>query len=181
MDRPVINLETLNPKLFIYVQNLSLVKKLRSNLNAMKKYLIECRTAKNEKLINLHIGMKRHLIQSIDLYSISDLISIENGSIIDYLHKLYDIFDKHIRDCELCFGKGYICEICNNIEIIFPYDDGSIICDKCKTSYHRACWTRKNMICPKCIRIEKRKKQYECELEDEKNGNNKKAVATGNN
>lgn len=51
MNRPVINLEELNPMLFVFVEKLSLIKKLRENVMHMRKYLIECRHAIATKLI----------------------------------------------------------------------------------------------------------------------------------
>lgn len=156
-DRPVIDLEERNQKLFIYVQNLSLVKKLRTNLNDMRRYLCECRLSIASKLLENTIGSKRHLVQSINMYSISDLVGVENGTLPEFLNKVFAIFDQHIRKCELCAGKGYVCEICSNIEVIFPYDDGAIHCKNCKTVLHRACWLRKNQKCPKCVRLEYRR------------------------
>lgn len=55
-DRPVINLETHNSKLFAYVHNLNVVQKLRENLEHMRKYLSECRLAAAAKLMDHQIG-----------------------------------------------------------------------------------------------------------------------------
>lgn len=55
-DRPIIDLEQQNPKLFIFVQNLSLIHKLRENLNQMRKYLNECRFAAQAKLVESSAG-----------------------------------------------------------------------------------------------------------------------------
>lgn len=158
-DRPVIDLEQRNPKLFIYVQNLSLVKKLRTNLNDMRRYLCECRIATTTKMLENAIGSKRHLIQNVNMYSIGDLIDVENGAIVEFLNKAFATFEQHIRKCELCSGKGYVCEICRNVEVLFPFDDGAVNCKVCSTVFHRACWLRKNQKCPKCARVELRKSQ----------------------
>lgn len=171
LDRPVIDLESINPKLFIYVQNLSLVKKLRTNLNDMRRYLTECRIAAYSKLIENSIGGRRHLIQCTNMYSMSDLISVENSTIIEFLNKLFSTFEQHIRKCELCTGKGYVCEICSNIEVLFPFDDGAIHCKRCTTVFHRACWLRKNARCPKCARLDHRRSQLLQSEEDEVNAN----------
>lgn len=170
-ERPVIDLEIKNPKLFIYVQNLSLVKKLRTNLNDMRRYLTECRIASSSKLLENTIGGKRHLIQCVNMYSIGDLIGVENGTLVEFLNKLFAIYEQHIRKCELCTGRGYLCEICNNIEVLFPFDDGAVHCKKCSAVYHRACWLRKNQKCPKCTRMENRKAIQLKTDEDEANAN----------
>lgn len=154
----MIDIEQRNPKLFIYVQNLSLVKKLRTNLNDMRRYLCECRIANASKILDA-IGGRRHLIQNINMYSIFDLIEVDNGAIVEFLNRIFSTYEQHIRNCMLCTGKGYVCEICRNVEVIFPFDDGAINCKTCGTVYHRACWLRKNQKCPKCSRMELRKSQ----------------------
>lgn len=185
-DRPAINLSIRNPKLFVYVQNLSVVQKLRENLNYMRQYLAECRLATNCKLIETQIGARRrHLIQSPLMYSMADLIAAESGTLVDFLNRSCHAFDRHIRHCDICMGKGYLCEICGNNEVIFPYDDGAVLCNndddnngrqqqfkscvvaenddaaeaphRCGAVYHRACWIRKNMSCPKCKRLRERR------------------------
>lgn len=97
------------------------------------------------------------------LYSMADLTAVENGNLVDFLNKVYHAFDKHIRLCDICTGKGYLCEICGNDEVIFPYDDGAIQCEKgkCAAMFHRACWIRKNMKCTKCVRLEERRAQQQ--------------------
>lgn len=127
----------------------------------MRRYLIQCRDAIQEKLLEINIGPKQHLILYPEMYSIADLISIENGTMKDVLNKSYNVFENHIRNCEICCGKGYCCEICGNREIIFPFDDAALPCKVCNTIYHRVCWIRKNSICVKCIRYEKRKVEQE--------------------
>ncbi|XP_067648281.1 differentially expressed in FDCP 8 homolog isoform X2 [Eurosta solidaginis] len=184
-DKPLIKLEEANPKLFIFLEKLGSVKKLRQNLFHMRKYFLKCRTASEEKLLDKQLSalfmqdnlgsndLRHHLIQSTEFYSINDLELIEKGILFDYMQKLFNAFDLHIRHCELCRAKAYICEICSNNEVIFPFDDGCIMCDKCNSIYHRVCMTRKNMICPKCVRIQERKNQL-----DSNNGANDDDDAT---
>lgn len=64
-ERPIIDLELHNPKLYIFVQNLSLIHKLRENLNHMRKYLNECRFAGSTKLVETSAGKCGRLIGSI--------------------------------------------------------------------------------------------------------------------
>lgn len=156
--RADISVEDCNPKLFAYVQNLSLVRKLRQNLVFMRQYLDECRLANASKLVEHLIGAQRYLIQSARMYSMADLISVESGSLIVQLNHIVHVFDTHIRKCDICTGKGYLCEICGNNEVMFPYDDGGLQCEECLAMYHRACWIRKNLTCSKCVRKANRKK-----------------------
>lgn len=113
-------------------------------------------------------GSRRYLIQANEFYSINDLQQTESGALTEFLYKIFNTFDKHIRNCSMCKAKAYICEICSNYEVIFPYDDGCIICDKCNSIYHRVCMTRKNMICPKCVRLEERRLQRASNVENQR-------------
>uniref|UniRef100_A0A336LSZ9 CSON003229 protein n=1 Tax=Culicoides sonorensis TaxID=179676 RepID=A0A336LSZ9_CULSO len=172
MDRAVIKLEEKNPTLFILVPDLSQAKKLRKNLSYMKKYLSECRFADEKKILDHELGVKRHLALFPDYYSIADLININNGSLLDQMHKISVTFEMHIRSCEICKGKGYICEICSHNQPLFPFDDGGNLCEKCNSIYHRACWMRKGEKCLKCERLQKRVMEYQLtkdeEIEEEK-------------
>lgn len=56
VDKPLIRLEEANPKLFVFLEKLCLLKKLRRNLIFMRKYLVECRQATEEKLLESKIG-----------------------------------------------------------------------------------------------------------------------------
>lgn len=167
-DKPCINMHTRNPRLFNFIQKLNHTRKLREDLCHMRKYLNECREALVEKLLETNIGPRQHLIFYPDMYSVADLVAVEYGTINDSLNKCYTIFEKHIRNCEICVGKGYYCEICGNREIIFPFDDAAVPCVKCYTIYHRVCWIRKNSICVKCIRVANRKSlQTSCDKDDD--------------
>ncbi|GJQ79656.1 hypothetical protein Trydic_g5812 [Trypoxylus dichotomus] len=122
----------------------------------MRKYLLVCRYAKEDHLLWKSIDSP-HLIESTDLYSLQDLVNTSNGELITKLHNLSEIFLKHIKEtCEVCKGRGHICEICSNNEILFPFDSLSISCQDCGAVYHRNCFTRKQEICQKCLRIKDR-------------------------
>ncbi|XP_055708664.1 differentially expressed in FDCP 8 homolog isoform X2 [Phlebotomus papatasi] len=156
-DKPVIDLEEHNPKLFAFVQKLAHVKKIRVDLYHMKKYLTECRLAAAEKILDNISGSRRYLLQTPEMYSVADLVAVESGALHEFLNKIYDAFERHIRQCQICSGKGYLCEVCGNNEVIFPFDDCSIPCRKCNSIFHRVCWLRKNQTCIKCIRLEMRR------------------------
>ncbi|XP_030572553.1 differentially expressed in FDCP 8 homolog [Drosophila novamexicana] len=161
VDKPLIRLEEENPKLFVFLEKLCTVKKLRQNLVHMRHYLAACKVAVEQKLVDQQLGRRRHLAQSNEFYSIGDLVQVESGVLADFLQGVFKAFDVHIRRCDMCLAKAYICEICSNNEVIFPFDDGCIKCDQCNSIYHRVCLTRKNMICPKCVRIQERRLQLE--------------------
>ncbi|EDV51522.1 differentially expressed in FDCP 8 homolog [Drosophila erecta] len=161
LNKPLIRLEEDNPKLFVFVEKLCAVKKLRQNLVHMRHYLAACKIASELKLVDQQLGVRRHLAQSNEFYSLNDLSQVESGALIEFLQGVFKAFNDHIRSCPMCLAQAYICEICSNNEVIFPFDDGCIKCDQCNSIFHRVCLTRKNMICPKCIRIQERRLQLD--------------------
>ncbi|ALC46270.1 CG11534 [Drosophila busckii] len=171
LDKPLIRLEEENPKLFVFLEKLCAVKKLRQNLIHMRHYLAACKGAVEQKLVDQQLAGRRHLVQSNEFYALRDLMQVENGALAEFLQSCFKTFGQHIRNCDMCLAKAYICEICSNNEVIFPFDDGCIKCDQCNSIYHRVCLTRKNMICPKCVRIQERRLQLEratdAQLEDD--------------
>ncbi|KYN02862.1 Differentially expressed in FDCP 8 like protein [Cyphomyrmex costatus] len=156
-DRSVLPLEELNPKLFTLVPDLSLVKRMREEMQMMKKYLVLCVEACTQGL-PWKIGLRTHMIENSGNYSIKDLIDLQNGILLDELRTAYDTMHAHItQQCELCKARGHLCEICGNDEIIYPWDASSIICQQCSAVYHRVCWTKRNHCCPRCARLQKRR------------------------
>lgn len=98
-ERPVIKLELKNAKLFVFVQKLGSIKKLRNYLILMKKYLDVCKLALAEKLVDKTVGSRRYLFESMEFYSLYDLVCVENTSLNDYLNNVFKIFKAHIANC----------------------------------------------------------------------------------
>ncbi|XP_029155293.1 differentially expressed in FDCP 8 homolog isoform X2 [Nylanderia fulva] len=156
-DRSVLPLEELNPKLFTLVPDLSLVKRMREEMQMMKKYLVLCLEACTQGL-PWKIGLRTHMIENSGNYSIKDLIDLQSGILLDELRAAYDTMHAHItQQCELCKARGHLCEICGNDEIIYPWDASSIICPQCSAVHHRVCWAKRNHCCPRCARLQKRR------------------------
>ncbi|XP_046587359.1 differentially expressed in FDCP 8 homolog isoform X2 [Neodiprion lecontei] len=154
-QRPVLNLEQLNPKLFTLVPDLSLVK-LREELQMIKRYLVFCPNADNEGL-PWRAGLRSHMVENSGSYAIKDLIDLQNGTLIEEIRAAHDAMRKHVAEnCDLCRARGHLCELCGNDEVIYPWDAGSFSCPECSTVYHRACWAKRNHHCSKCSRIQKR-------------------------
>ncbi|XP_044269605.1 differentially expressed in FDCP 8 homolog isoform X2 [Tribolium madens] len=157
-NRPLINLEKLNVRLFSLVHELSLVRRLRQELHGMRKYLSVCRNANEDHLLWKHVDVP-HLIETPELYSLQDLVDTHSGELPSKLHTIIDVFSKHIKvNCEVCRGRGHLCEICSNDEVLFPFDGAAVICSECNAVLHKSCFGRKN-ICPKCVRLQQRKEQ----------------------
>lgn len=154
--RPLLNIEKLNPKLFNVVLELNLVKKLRNELNGIRKYLLVCRIAQEDHLLWKSVDTP-HLIESPDLYSLQNLVDTQSGELPSKLHNLVSVFTKHVKEeCLICHGRGHICEVCSNEEVIFPFESSSFICPKCKAVLHKTCFERIKSECPKCVRLKGR-------------------------
>lgn len=167
-DRPFLLLEELNPKLFTLVPDLSLVKKMREEMQMMKRYLVICPEA-NMQGLPWKIGLRTHIIENPGNYSIKDLINLQSGALLEEIRTSYDIMHTHITEqCELCKARGHLCEMCGNNEVIYPWDTCAISCQQCLAVYHRACWSKRNHSCPRCIRLEKRRALEEGEFSDTK-------------
>ncbi|XP_017778089.1 PREDICTED: differentially expressed in FDCP 8 homolog isoform X2 [Nicrophorus vespilloides] len=152
-NRPLINLEKLNPRLFSLVHELDLVKRIRNGLNEMRKYISICRLAQEDHFLWKN-SVTSHLIESPDLYSMQDLLDTNTGELPSKLLNLASVFLKHIKDdCEVCRGRGHLCQICSNDEVLFTFDDNVVICKICNSVLHKVCYFRKNNECPKCERL----------------------------
>ncbi|XP_393689.3 differentially expressed in FDCP 8 homolog isoform X2 [Apis mellifera] len=156
-ERSVLLLEDLNPKLFTLVPDLSVVKRMREEMQMMKRYLVLCPEANNQGL-PWKIGIRTHMIENSGNYSIKDLIDLNNGILLEEIRAAYDTMHTHITEqCELCKARGHLCELCGNDEIIYPWDASSISCHQCTAVHHRACWSKQNHCCPRCTRLQKRR------------------------
>ena len=99
LAKPVIRLEEKNPRLFTFIPQLAEVKRARVQLGEMKRYLIACRLADETRLVVKQIGKRRHLMESIELYSVADLVGVEDGTLLNYLRTIRATFEHHIRNC----------------------------------------------------------------------------------
>ncbi|XP_071538102.1 differentially expressed in FDCP 8 isoform X3 [Panulirus ornatus] len=158
-QKPVLHLEKLNAFLFKFVEELNTVKKLREDILIMKQYLSTCRTAQESRMLR-QLEERQHFVENAQMYSLQDLVDVNSGVLVDYLKKIHSSFSFHIKkECLVCQGKGFICEICDVSEIIFPFDGGVIVCSGCSTVLHHLCYTSRSSRCPRCARQEARRKQ----------------------
>jgi pleckstrin homology domain-containing family M member 1 len=144
------------------------LQKLRIQINFVRAYLFNCDSdncrATMDKL-RRHLFSRAYLYESIHQYSIADLELIKLKSFSEMLTKNIGIGREHILKCNLCSQKGFLCEVCQKPEVLYPFDvDGTFRCQKCTNIYHKSCMNE-NQACPKCVRIRRR---LEATQEDER-------------
>ncbi|XP_043852942.1 pleckstrin homology domain-containing family M member 3 [Dromiciops gliroides] len=157
-EEPLIDIQQENPMLYRHVEPLATVVRLRQQLKSLRAYLFSCRAAVAEDL-RRRIFPREYLLQQIHLYSLADLQQVIEGKLAPFLGKVIKFATSHVYSCSLCSQKGFICEICNNGEILYPFEDISTSrCESCGAVFHSECKV-KSVPCPRCVRRELQKKQ----------------------
>ncbi|XP_052242863.1 differentially expressed in FDCP 8-like isoform X2 [Dreissena polymorpha] len=155
--KAVIRIQDINPMLFSFVEELNEVKKLREELLIMKKYILQCSAAMEMKLL-LQLQRRQHFVENSDIYSMQDLVDVHGDLLLPELAQVHTSWAQHIKtDCEVCRGKGFLCEICKTDEILFPFDNIAVVCADCSAVLHRHCFAKRSGACPKCERLNKRR------------------------
>ncbi|KPM04735.1 DUF4206 domain containing protein [Sarcoptes scabiei] len=158
-DRPVlINLVEINPMLYGLVDELIQIKRLRTELCHIYKYVWLCKQpSRPRQWISIMCQLGSHLLneEEINYLSFCDICDLK--SLVKNLSELENLFINHIVNCEGCRGKGFYCELCPNKEdILFPFSPNTTICSVCNAVYHKNCYYRRNQTCPRCNRIKSR-------------------------
>ncbi|XP_031223613.1 pleckstrin homology domain-containing family M member 3 isoform X1 [Mastomys coucha] len=157
-EEPLIDIQQENPMLYLHAEPLATVVRLRQRLKSLRAYLFSCRAAVAEDL-RRRIFPREYLFQQIHLYSLADLQQVIEGKLAPFLGKVIKFATAHVYSCSLCSQKGFICEICNNGEILYPFEDISTSrCESCGAVFHSEC-KEKSVPCPRCVRRELQKKQ----------------------
>ncbi|XP_010958395.1 pleckstrin homology domain-containing family M member 3 isoform X1 [Camelus bactrianus] len=157
-EEPLIDIQQENPMLYGHAEPLATVVRLRQRLKSLRAYLFSCRAAVAEDL-RRRIFPREYLLQQIHLYSLADLQQVIEGKLAPFLGKVIKFATSHVYSCSLCSQKGFICEICNNGEILYPFEDISTSrCESCGAVFHSEC-KEKSVPCPRCVRRELQKKQ----------------------
>ncbi|XP_078696019.1 pleckstrin homology domain-containing family M member 1-like isoform X2 [Branchiostoma floridae x Branchiostoma belcheri] len=158
-EEPLINLEECNPDIYTYIKEMAEVKTLRLQLKYVKAYLFTCNQSVAEDL-RKRVWPKDYMLDRIHLYSVVDLLQVTSGQLQQHLKKVVKHATKHVYKCQLCSQKGFLCEVCNSPNPIYPFEtDSTVRCDRCKAVYHAKCRTE-NRPCPKCTRRDLRRSQF---------------------
>uniref|UniRef100_A0A2K6GIT5 Differentially expressed in FDCP 8 homolog n=1 Tax=Propithecus coquereli TaxID=379532 RepID=A0A2K6GIT5_PROCO len=157
VSRPVLRLREINPLLFNYVEELVEIRKLRQDILRMKPYFITCKEAMEARLL-LQLQDRQHFVENDEMYSVQDLLDVRLGRLGCSLTEIHTLFAKHIKlDCERCQAKGFVCELCREGDVLFPFDSHTSVCTDCSAVFHRDCYYDNSTTCPKCARLSLRK------------------------
>jgi hypothetical protein len=117
----LLDLKLINPKIYTAVDCMAQLQTLRVQLNLLRAYLFTCREPIIESL-QKKVAPRDYLYEHVHQYSVSDLADIPNGTLAQQLQKIIEFARNHVLNCWLCSQKGFICEVCNNSKIIYPFD-----------------------------------------------------------
>ncbi|XP_013193172.2 uncharacterized protein LOC106136994 [Amyelois transitella] len=152
---PWIDMKKLNPKIYCGVSDMAQLQELRIQLNFLRAYIFTCREPVIEEL-QKRVWPREYLYDHVHLYTIADLAQIPNGSLALQLEKVVSFAKGHVLDCWLCSQKGFICEVCRDPKVLYPFETGTTYrCDECSSVFHINC-LNESMPCPKCKRIKNR-------------------------
>ncbi|XP_033763853.1 pleckstrin homology domain-containing family M member 1-like [Pecten maximus] len=155
-DQALINITEMNPKLYEHVKEMEDAQQSRIQLTYLKTYLFTCKQSIAEEF-RKSVWPKDYLYDTRDVYSLSDLLQVPSGQLQQSLKKVIKFASKHVYDCRLCSQKGFICELCNSPNVIYPFEVTlTVRCPRCKSVFHKSCKTESRH-CPKCQRRDSRK------------------------
>ncbi|XP_029937500.1 pleckstrin homology domain-containing family M member 3 isoform X2 [Myripristis murdjan] len=123
-EEPLLDVQQLNPCLYEHCEPLSAVLRLRQQLQSLRAYLFSCRATVAEDL-RRRIFPREYLLQHIHLYSMADLQQVIDGKLAPFLSKVIKFASSHVFSCSLCREKGFICELCQNGQVIYPFQESA--------------------------------------------------------
>ncbi|KAK1797745.1 hypothetical protein P4O66_008098 [Electrophorus voltai] len=81
-----------------------------------------------------------------------------DGKLAPFLSKVIKFASSHVYSCSLCREKGFVCELCQNGQILYPFQENATKrCEGCGAVFHAECRLRAQP-CPRCVRRELHKK-----------------------
>ncbi|XP_025417866.1 pleckstrin homology domain-containing family M member 1 [Sipha flava] len=163
---PLFNMRSISHKLYKANKEMGRSKKLRWQIYYLYHYLSTCKFYDLDEL-SKDIWPRVYFFNNIHLYSFADLQEIYSGTFFEFLEVKIEACQNHVYNCTVCSQKGYICEICRDSKIIYPFDRGdNYRCCHCKSLYHRKCF-KDIKSCPKCERDKIRKMKRTSNSDDD--------------
>ncbi|XP_046405631.1 uncharacterized protein LOC124170748 isoform X2 [Ischnura elegans] len=153
--QPLLDLKVLNPTLYNAVDDMARLQTMRIQLNLLRAYLFTCREPIIEEL-QKRVWPRSYLYEHVHLYSVLDLQQIPTGALAHFLQQVVTFARNHVLSCWLCSQKAFICEMCKNPKVIYPFDtDSTYRCGHCNAVFHSSCLDSSRP-CPKCDRRKRR-------------------------
>ncbi|KAG7169257.1 run domain Beclin-1-interacting and cysteine-rich domain-containing protein-like [Homarus americanus] len=151
---PLFNVDALNPGLYKRCRHLHQTYIYRLQLYHTLPYINTCSRAEKEK--RMLSKAPPHWAAEPHAYSLDDLISVKAGLLMIEMKNIASQCIVHIAKCQVCVGRGFICEVCGEGEAIFPFQlDSTALCNTCSACFHAGCFSP--LRCPRCIRRETRR------------------------
>ncbi|EHB15359.1 hypothetical protein GW7_16594 [Heterocephalus glaber] len=156
--QPIFNLPSISHSLSTKAKELDRVKDIQEQLFHIKKLLKTCRFA--DSVLKEFEQVPQHLTDELHLFSLEDLVRTKRGLLAPLLRDILKASLAHIASCELCQGKGFICEFCRSTTVIFPFQTATCKrCSACRACFHKHCFQSSG--CPRCARITARRRLLE--------------------
>lgn len=160
--RPLIDINESNLSLIKFHKELRRVNEIRNNFLLMKCYFVSCRTARRLRILQ-YLQSHSHFVDNSVMYSMKELRELCDGTLLPELEQIHTVFRKHIEEeCETCAGNGFFCELCDDSspepkdKILYPFTENTRSCTSCLAVYHKKCFERKSLNCPRCERRRRR-------------------------
>uniref|UniRef100_A0A8C5RHC2 Pleckstrin homology and RUN domain containing M1 n=1 Tax=Laticauda laticaudata TaxID=8630 RepID=A0A8C5RHC2_LATLA len=159
-NQPLIDLKLVNETLYDHVEQMRQIYQNREQLKLLGDYLVLCRSGALKE-ISKRLDHRHYLLECPHKYSVADLRQIADGIFETFLQSLIQFASHHVYSCDLCTQRGFICQICNKNDIIFPFEfDTTSRCSECKTVFHNSCQANVSF-CPRCVRRQKYHQQLQ--------------------
>ncbi|XP_014975610.2 putative pleckstrin homology domain-containing family M member 1P isoform X1 [Macaca mulatta] len=163
--QPLINLQMVNASLYEHVERMHLIRRSWEQLKLLGDYLGLCRSGALKELCK-RLNHRDYLLESPHRFSVADLQQftsppqMANGVHKGFLKTLIKFASQHVYHCDLCTQRSFICQICQQHDIIFPFEfDTTVRCAECKTIFHQSCQAVVKKGCPHCARRRKYQEQ----------------------
>lgn len=157
-NEPMFELKTLAPLLYKTCPELREIEDLRCQAFFVRSYCSTCVQDSISLELAKLVWPREHLVKQADIYSLEDLSQIKSGALKQVLKSVISFGKQHVLSCMLCCQKGFICELCNSSQIIYPFDTATVYrCVECQCIFHKACFSSKSGPCPRCQRLAARR------------------------
>ncbi|XP_033038541.1 putative pleckstrin homology domain-containing family M member 1P isoform X1 [Trachypithecus francoisi] len=111
----------VNASLYEHVERMHLIGRSREQLKLLGDYLGLCRSGALKEL-SKRLNHRNYLLESPHRFSVADLQQIADGVYEGFLKALIEFASQHVYHCDLCTQRGFICQICQHHDIIFPFE-----------------------------------------------------------